>query len=323
MFNLKIKILITGAVLVLTLLSGCSPLINDDNTEADIPLFPGDTSEVQAKEYMLYFQLDGEEYLAPEIRTLTIPESKSIEETLIRELISGPEGNSGKIVANINENTRLISVKGNEDILFVSLSEHFLTPPAGLGKDIEDPFEYETLVSTTRRLALYSIANTITELGRYSFVQFYIDYDNNGTAIRPTLQEMGLSGEGLIEPLFRNTDVIFSPASSVDTLMTAISDKNWTKVMEYTSLAESPDETIDEIIRHLELNDLSLNTYSILNNTVSLNGMSAVVLLSYTFAADDGTPNLKENVSVKMVLEDGIWKCSIVSINQILLGEYE
>lgn len=324
--NLKIIIFVLIIVMAFSSLSGCSPLISDSNPDDDTPLFPGDTSEVQAKDYMLYFQLDGEEYLAPEIRTLTIPESKSVEETLVKELVNGPEGNSTRIIANINENTRVISVTGNEDVLFVSLSYDFLTPPAGLGQDIEDEEIYNSLVLTTRRMALYAIANTVTELGRYSSVQFSIDYDNNGTGIRPTRGEMGFVGEGenqLIEPLYRNADLIFSPASCIQVIMNAISEKNWDKVLKYTSIAESPDESIEEITRQLEVSDLSLLEYQIISDTVSLNGTSAVVVLTYTFASEDGTSNIRENISFKMLLEDGIWKCSLSSIKQMLLGEYQ
>lgn len=326
MMKLKKQIVILiVTVLLAAVLSGCTPLIDESNPDDAIHLFPGDTSEAQAKEYMLYFQLDGENYLAPEIRTLTIPESKNIEERLIKELVSGPKGNTENIIANINESTRVISVSGKEDVLFVSLSDHFLTPPDGLGQDIEDPQIIDDLVLSTRKMALYSIVNTVTELGRYSFVQFSIDYDNNGTGTRPTRKEMGFTGEGesqLIEPIFRNPEVIFSPVSSVKAIMSAISEKNWTKVLEYTSVTEKPTDSVEEITRQLELSDLSLLEYEITNDTVSLNGTAAVVGLTYTFALADGTANSKENISVKMLLEDGIWKCSIISINQILLGEY-
>jgi len=321
----KYTLILIQIIFVISSLTGCSPLVNEDQPDDDIPLFPDDTSEAQAKEYMLYFQLDGENYLAPEIRTFTIPESKNIEETLIRELINGPKGNSNSIIANINENTRIISVKGKEDVLFVSLSKDFLSPPSGLGDDIEDEQLKDDLFLNNQKMALYSIVNTVTELGRYSYVQFFIDYDNNGTGTRPTSKAMGLVGEGenqLIEPVFRNTDVIFSPVSSISTIMNAISEKNWNKVLKYTSIAENPDDNIDELVRQFELIDLSLLEYNLIDYTVNLNGKSSVVVLSYTFAATDGTANLKENISVKMLLEDGIWKCSITSLNQILLGEY-
>ena len=322
----KIKILILAiSILGQVFFAGCSPLINESNPDDDTPLFPGDTSEVQAKDYMLYFQLDGENFLAPEIRTLTIPESKSIEETLIKELVVGPKGSSSNIIANINENTRIISVTGDEDVLFVSLSEHFLTPPTGLGNDVEDTEQYDNLVLSTRKMALYSIANTITELGRYSYVQIYIDYDNNGTGTRPTRKEMGFIGEDesqLMEPLYRNTEVMFSPVSSIQTVMNAILEKNWGKVLRYTSIAESPEYNVEEITRQFELSNLSLLEYVINSNTVSLNGESAVIVLTYTYALTDGTSNSKENISIKMQLDNGIWKCSITSRNQILLGEY-
>jgi len=324
----KLKIIILAIIIVMSFSSlfGCTPLISETNPDDDTPLFPGDTSQVQAKDYMLYFQLDGEEYLAPEIRTLTIPESKSVEESLIKELVNGPEGNSTSITANINENTRVISITGDEDVLFVSLSYDFLTPPTGLGQDIEDEEVYNNLVLSTRRMALYAITNTVTELGRYSFVQFSIDYDNNGTGIRPTRGEMGFVGEDenqLIEPLYRNTDLIFSPASGIQVIMNSISEKNWEKVLKYTSIAENTDESEEEITRQLELSDLSLLEYQLISDTVSLNGSSAVVVLTYTYASEDGTSNVRENISFKMTIEDGIWKCSISSLKQMLLGEYE
>lgn len=324
--NLKIIISVLIIVMALLTLSACSPLISDTNPDNDTPLFPGDTSEVQAKDYMLYFGLDGEEYLAPEIRTLTIAESKSMEESLIKELVNGPEGNATSITANINENTRVISVTGNEDVLFVSLSYDFLTPPSGLGQDIEDEEVYNNLVLATRRMALYAIANTVTELGRYSSVQFSIDYDNNGTGIRPTRGEMGFVGEDenqLIEPIYRNAEVVFSPASCIQVIMNSISEKNWDKVLKYTSIAESPDESLEEITRQLELGDLSLLEYQLISDSVSLNGSSAVAVITYTYASEDGTSNVRDNISFKMMLEDGIWKCSITSIKQMLLGEYE
>ncbi len=323
--NIKFfSILFTAGIFIL-FLPGCSPLINDPDVEDDTPLYPGDTSEVQSKEYMLYFQLEGENYITPEVRTLTIPESKSVEETLIKELIAGPKGSYANITANINKDTKVISVIGKEDVLFVSLSDDFLTPPSGLGEDIEDEAEKEALILSTRRMALYAIADTITEIGNYSFVQIYIDYDNNGTGTRPTRKEMGFTGEDenqLMEPLYRNTDIIFSPLSAIETVMNSITEKNWTKVMEYTSLADNADVTSDEAARQFELSDLSLLEYSIISSTVALNGKSAVIVLSYTYALSDGTSTTKENVSVKMQTEDGIWKCSIVSLNQILLGEY-
>ena len=173
---------------------------------------------------------------------------------------------------------------------------------------------------------MYSIVNTITELGTYSFVQFYVDKYDNGTGTRLTRKEMGFLGEDetqLLEPLYRETDAIFSPESSVEIIMNSISEKNWTKVLDYTSLAEKPDEDAENLIRLLELNDLSLLEYNILSSSVSLNGKTAVVTISYSFASADGTPDLKENISTKMLLEDGIWKCSIISINKILLGEYQ
>ena len=312
------------SISILFSFSACSPLISDENSADDVPIFPGDTSKAQAKDYMLYFLMDGENYLTPEIRTLTIPESKSIEETLIKELIAGPKSGSANIVSCINENTRLISVEPKEDVLFVALSAQFLTPPVGLGQGIEDTEVYDKLILDTRRLALYSIANTITELGTYSFVQFYIDYDNNGTGTRPTRKEMGFTGEGenqLMEPLYRNTEIIFSPVSSITTIMNAVTEKNWERVLKYTSIADDPDASIDDLARQFELNNVSLLEYNIISDTVSLNGNSAIVVLDYTFAVPTGTDDIKKNISVKLVFEDGIWKCTINSLNRILLGD--
>ncbi len=326
-FKNKKKLFAIFLIMAFTALyfSGCSPLINDPDEEDDAPIFPGDTSEVQAKEYMLYFQLEGENYITPEIRTLTIPESRSVEETLIKELIAGPKNNYSTITANINEDTRIISVTSKEDVLFVSLSDDFLTPPAGLGEGIEDETEYQALVLNTRKMALYSIANTVTETGNYSYVQIYIDTYNTGTGTRPTRKEMGFTGEDenqLMEPLYRNTDVIFSPTASVQTIMNSVIEKNWAKVLEFTSLSDNVDLTADGVSRQFELSDLSLLEYSIENCTVSLNGKSAVIVITYSYASTGGASVTKENVSIKMQIENGIWKCSITSLNQILLGEY-
>ncbi|MBN2880316.1 MAG: GerMN domain-containing protein [Clostridia bacterium] len=323
--SIKTFFIFLALIFAFSALSGCSPLISETDQKEDTPLFPNDTSEVQPKEFMLYFQLEGENYIVPETRTLTIPESKSVEEVLIKELLSGPESNSTNIAGNINSETKIISIIGNENILFVSLSKQFLTPPEGLGAEIEDPDEYNSLVLNARKMALYSITNTVTELGNYSYVQFYIDYDNNGTGTRPTRKDMGFTGEGenqLLEPLYRNTEVVFSPANSLKNIMNSIIEKNWTKILKFTSISDKPDTKLEDAARQFELSNLSLLEYSILSSTVSLDGKSAVIVLNYTFANADGTSTTVENLSIKMYIEDGIWKCSIVSLNQMLLGEY-
>lgn len=325
--NIKNSVILCIILVIITSLfvAGCSPLTTETNPNEDTPLFPGDTSKAQAKEYMLYFQLLNENYIVPELRTLTIPESKSIEQILIQELISGPKDNSTNIINNINTNTRVVSVSGNEDVLFVTLSNQFLSPPKEYQEKWDEEQEVEDMILKTRKMALYAMVNTVTELGRYSFVQFYIDYDSNGTGTRPTRKEMGFVGEGetqLIEPLSRDTNIIFSPKSSILTIMNSVIEKNWAEVTKYTSYSENLDADINELIRQLELSNLSLLDYSITSETISLNGDYAVVVLSYSFESVDGTENSNNNISVKLILENGIWKCSIESLNQILLGDY-
>ena len=115
----------------------------------------------------LYFGYRGENLLAAETRTIDVPVSATLETAVVRALIAGPSAGQNELSGLFWEGVSLVSIDDNADILFVTLSESFVStaPPA-------DKIALDSgSAAGQKMLAIESIVNTITEMGTYSSVQ--------------------------------------------------------------------------------------------------------------------------------------------------------
>lgn len=304
-------------ILFLITFSGCSGVLNKDKAiEEKIPILAGDTAEQQPISSMVYFSLLEQYYLVGQQHKISVPETKRIEEVILQELISGPNVTNLKSI--INPNTRIVSVSDNKGLLFVTLSSHFLEPHSGIPPNWKEDETWYPVVMKERQLALYSIVNTLTQMGKYSKVQLYIDYDGSGQGQRPTRAEMGFEDEAsdqLLEPIGRNPDVIYGPKTAAQLFLDSFKEKNWEKASLYVN-----DENVEgnNLPSQFSLLDLTLIEYEITSRTISYNGKSAIVTIDYNIRAKDGVEYNNTNVSLLVKRVDDIWKMSYTSVNQLL-----
>ena len=83
-----------------------------------------------------------------------------MEETIVNELIKGPQ-NSSELLATIPQNTQLLSLSRNNETVLINFSKEFVeNHPGG---------------SSSETLTIFSIVNTLTEIKEVEKVEFLVE----------------------------------------------------------------------------------------------------------------------------------------------------
>lgn len=107
----------------------------------------------------LYFGDDNAEFLVAERRNVEISNNDTIEKVIMNELLKGPTV-SGNI-STIPSETKVLSIETKDKVCFVNLSKEFADKhPGG---------------TSAEKLTVYSIVNSLAELGTIDRVQFLIE----------------------------------------------------------------------------------------------------------------------------------------------------
>ncbi len=119
-------------------------------TEGDAP---------KSKEITLYFPDDAALYLHPEKRTIEPKDGTKVEESIVSELIAGPENEELK--PSISGDVMVLSAETQDGICTVDLSAEFAQSNVG--------------GSAKECMAVYSIVNSLCELDNIDTVKINID----------------------------------------------------------------------------------------------------------------------------------------------------
>ena len=150
--------------------------------ESDLVINKGEPTQAPKTTLVLYFSDENAEYLVAERRNIEIASGDTIEKAVINELIKGPtEGGHAK---TIPQETKLLSIETKNNVCFVNLSKEFVDKHSG--------------GSTGERLTIYSIVNSLTDLGTIDKVQFLIEGEKREEFIHMVLNE----------PIVRNKTII-------------------------------------------------------------------------------------------------------------------
>lgn len=290
----------------------------DINPVVDAKIDPGTVT--------LYFRYSyspfGESLLCGEEQQIEVAANETLETAIVKALVIGPKGADETAV--INPETKVLGVTRNKDCYFVLLSREFMEP-YGLAQDsLSDPEAVEEAMSN-QRLAVYSIVNSLTELGTCSRVQILIDADGKGNGQRVSRKDLGFTGSNAdqpIEPLGRNGSVIRTPAKSLEELIKLIMNGDLSSA--YKGVAENSDASgetpsQDELAAMISGKKSTISTYEILDETVAPNGRTAVVAInvSVKYGTGTGLELRRTLLPVKMIREDEVWKVAYLSLQNI------
>ncbi len=316
----KFRIIVSIMMICVLALAGCqksepSVSVNTPDINPKAEAANKDTVDVA-----LYFCYSGEKLLAAETRTIEVPVSTTLENAVINALIAGPSAGLNELSRLFWDGVKLTSLDSIGDILFVTLSEEFVST---------QPPENELVLDSTsapeqKLLALESIASTIIEMGIYSSVQFQVDR-GTGTSERITRAEAGMdqNSQESLEPLKRDKNLILTPQNTVAQVLDAFNKKDWARLYDYTAYtsqdgAQKPDS--DAFTLAISGTGNSIESYTIEDSNVSYDGQTAIVMLSLTLKTREGDTQERPNFSVILMRESYIWKVSYISVQEIFVN---
>lgn len=315
-FKLAVVIILAAAVL-----AGCA-LQGDGATDANVPdINPkAEAAGKDTSDVTLYFSYRGENHLAGETRSVDVPVSDTLEAAVVRALIGGPSADRDELTGLFWQGVELIDVDTKADYIFITLSEDFIeSPPGGqLYLDGITPTEQ-------KRLAIYSIVNTLTQMGKYSRVQIQVDRADGVGRQRVTLAEAGFSDNtnAYLEPLGYFSDVILTPQNTLAQALQSFARKDWTRLYTFTASYShdlSPKPSLGDFSDALAAKGNVLERFLITDSMVSYDGQSVVVMLDYTIKRREGDTVSRENIPVVLVREEDIWKLTYTSLVDVLIN---
>lgn len=168
---------IRGVTTVTILVEG-TELILDDGTavsgmrDGDL-VFEADALMQDEANITLYFCNEDADGLAREIRRVKISKGETIEQTIVSELIEGPQ--KEKLYKTLPSETKIRSVETKDGVCFVNLSNEFITKHSG--------------GTAAEQLTVYSIVNSLTVLSHIDRVQFLIEGEKKDVFIHMVFNE--------------------------------------------------------------------------------------------------------------------------------------
>ena len=309
------KIVAFFLVLIMAL-SGCAAMNNEEPEKNTPDINPkAESANKDTSKVTLYYSYKGQQLLAGETRSIDVPVSEKLEKAVIRALIDGPSADRSQLVGLFWDDVELVDVKDNEDILFVTLSEEFITTQP------ETPVLGEGTVADRKKLAIYSIVNTITEMGTYSSVQFYVE--SSGGTMGITKSDAGFGdSQDRLDPQRWENEHILTPENTLKEALDSYNKKDWTELYDYTAYM-NPDGTVkpdsDVFTAALAETGNVLDSYKPIGVNVASDGQSAVVILDYTIKTRNGDID-RTKIPVVLVREEEIWKLSYSSVVNVLIN---
>ena len=315
-------------LLMVSLLSGCTGGFSQQLrgnvsslSNPDTMLFNAASGQVATKDTaILYFRYLDTNMLVSETRSVDVAVDASVEEMALTELVNGPSSEKLDLRPVFGTNIKLLDAspsQGNE-YLFITLSKEFLDVPADYPADWERDAQLYQTVMQTRRLALYAIANTVTEIGNYSKIQLFVATTENNVGVRIKRSDVGFTGEGADQPLGligREYSVLLTPKNACNLALQAIANSNW-KTM-YLYITDAAALKYDTIVETMDGMQIALESYSLNYESVTLDGKTAIVGINIKMKIGEKSI-VKEDLPIKLQRENGVWKVKYQQMMNLL-----
>jgi hypothetical protein len=271
-------------------------------------------SEVNVTLYFKHYLAD---YLVPEKRTVQ-KGSQSIEYVVVSELLKGPT--KFERVAVMPPNVKVLDVTRNGDTVFVNLSEEFRgdIDLAAVRKDNVPEEQKENVLAQMKRLCIYSIVNSLTELDGVNRVKILVNnraltYEEMGAELIAS-QTVNVDKGTPVMALTRNKNFILSPSEAVRQVFNSlVGEPDWERIDAFLARKNAdgserpPIEEIQKVysayVAGLEFDS---NNF-IMSEEIKPDG-EAFVTVTYAIKYANGKKESRDSDVLRVVNEQGIWK---------------
>ncbi len=306
------------------LLTGCTahdpllPMSAPAQESGDaIPLPASEALPQTRQQAILWFRLEGEPLLAPEVRDLDLSPTEPYERTLLQALLRGPSVSQTELTGLFPSGTRCTATYREGRRLFVTLS-----------RQVMNAYPDETFIRTEesrmrRLLAMQGIAATVTENCDVDEVIVLVEQGDELTdslRLRQRYYQTGDDPNALAEPLTRDESLLLTHGTALDVILRAWSERDWTRLYRCISRqdpvtgqsrpAESDFPALMEALPHLI-------RYAADGGSVSPDGSQATFTLD-VLLLQDGREYALHGLTIRLHRERGIWRMGLTQLTDRL-----
>lgn len=314
------------SLVLILLLSGCSDRTYWGGASSQPTFEPGisapiitpyqETYQSKAQAVSLYYRMRGENFLSREMSYVDMLIDKTFEESLIQALIHGPSPSQMELTGVFVPGTKVVRVGYEGDILFVTLSHHFLETPPDIPPNWQEDPSLREDVLLRRRLALASIVSTITEETSYTSVQLLVSANEDDTAGRRIARSEIFSEEksnALLAPVMRTETYLLTHYSAATIILDCIQNKDYERLYRFVIDAPTENTFLQEMYEYQS----TLTAFSISSGMVSSDGLTAMLVADLTFLNSSGIL-LEHHFPLRIAHENSLWKIQYEMLRRIM-----
>lgn len=269
----------------------------------------------------LYFRYRNTGYLARETRELNVARTVPDEMALVSALLEGPGSLSPQLSPLFPAGTQVLSTAVEGETLFITFNE------ALLGRYSDEAVVFSAGYSQgegalRRRLAMASLANTLTESGLYSRVQVLVRQEKIvSNSMRLSNRYYLLDDDTLPPPLSRQEEYILTPRASAEAFFSGWQSGDFASGLRLVKGSEArvPAAIPSDYDLKTALEQApKLAEFLVTPGTLSLDGQTAVVTVSLRLLSPDGSERLVERRPLRLMLREGVYAIPYESFARLM-----
>ena len=266
---------------------------------------------------ILWFRFADEGLLAPEVRTLTHARGGDLALPILDALLAGPSAAATELHSLFPQGTEVASLTKEGGTIFVTLSHHILNAYPDEPKNWQSDPYWAAEVPLRRKLAMQSIAATLTEnCGAQDVIVLVAQEGSEEGSLRLPGSYFRDGRTGVSSPVTRDETLLLTPHRTAEVILQCWQEADWARLYRYVartdpaSGASRPTQdvftlTMDQLPR--------LTQYSVRGG--SLSGVQAVFTASGA-QLDGGTEVPFTGRVLRLVKERGLWRVTFAQLTE-------
>ncbi len=300
------------------LLSGCAkdplaPMASGTAGDIPEPVVAGLPASHHAA--TLWFRFGSEPFLSAETREIPFSQTESYALSLLRALIEGPRATATELGSLFPQGTQVISATQSGRVMFVTLSRHILNSFADEPSNWRDQPDWADEVPLRRKLAMQSIAATLTENCAVDSVVILVDQTRTVTdSLRLRQGYYTLDGNtSLADPLTRDESLLLTPARTAEVILQCWQERDFARLYRYVARTDPatalpcPDEAAFAAAMSSQPHLLRAEAEG---GSVSADGLQAVFTLRGAWL-NQGVEQPFNGMMLRLNREKGLWRVGL------------
>jgi len=266
-----------------------------------------ETNNADRTTVRLYFGYLDKKLLVGETSSISVPVNESTESAIVKALITGPSATRVDLVPVINPETEVVQIKEDGTVLTVTLSKEFIEAFGAMASEERD------YAQTRRYLAVYSIANSLIEQGKYSRIRILIDEDGSGNGRPITKAEAGMEGNGGTEPFERNGEIELDAANTMREVLNAAKERDWESLYGFIAYKNAYDQdkpSLEDFTNEVVTSKLAVSDPAVVDDVLLPDTHTGVVMVNYVLKLGEDEAKTMSNIPIRLTQENDVWKIS-------------